>query len=119
MLSTTRTCNISSHSRLETLVNQLELLRRLDADAHAAVKAELQEQIERLKGQTQSLTSSLNAATKALATVKQSTPTAGDAGGKASSSAVDKYDSVASTASIESLQREVKRLKQQLKEAVS
>jgi hypothetical protein len=44
-LSTSRVCGVASHARLEALVKQTEALRRLDSDAHEAIRAELEEQI--------------------------------------------------------------------------
>lgn len=55
----TRTCRNQFHTRLESKLKQLELLRALDSDAHASVKAEMGLQISQLKSQVLALTSSL------------------------------------------------------------
>lgn len=66
-----RACSVISHSRLETLVKQLELLRQLDSEAHEAVKAELQEQIIKLKAQVEALTAALQGATASLSSLQK------------------------------------------------
>ena len=51
----TKTCNIPSHSRLESIVKQTELLRRMDADAHSVLRAEATEIREKLEIQVSAL----------------------------------------------------------------
>ena len=57
-----RVCTIASHARLEQVNKQLELLRRLDADAHEVVVGELREQVEQLRSQVEALTRALEVA---------------------------------------------------------
>lgn len=57
-----RVCTIPSHARLDQVNKQLELLRRLDGDAHEVVVQELQEQVEQLRSQVEALSRSLEAA---------------------------------------------------------
>lgn len=72
-----RVCTVPSHGRLEALVKQTELLRRLDADAHEVVKIEMQEQIDRLVGHVDQLTRALAASTES----SKSSATAGSSTG--------------------------------------
>jgi len=51
-----KSCNIPAHARLEAMLKQAELLRRLDADAHAAMKAELERQLVVVQGELAAVT---------------------------------------------------------------
>jgi hypothetical protein len=57
----TKSCNVPSHSRLESIVKQTELLRRMDADAHAVLRAEATEIREKLEIQVSALEAQLAA----------------------------------------------------------
>jgi chromosome segregation ATPase len=110
-----RVCQIASHSRLEALVKQLELLRHLDAEAHEAVKGELQEQIVRLKGQVGSLSASLEATSGALSSAKHALSAAPPG---AAPHQFESADLSAAIAACDNLKRENLRLKQLLVESV-
>ena len=47
--SATGVCGVASHARLETLLRQTELLRRLDADSHEAARAEAAAEVSALR----------------------------------------------------------------------
>jgi hypothetical protein len=115
-------CSVASHARLEAVAKQLELLRRMDADAHEAVAAELQEQVVKLRSQVETLTAALessNARADAAASL-MGAKEAGSASAATDSSSLRKHASAAETeASVlrsqyEHLQRENARLKRDL-----
>ena len=56
-----RACSVPSHARLDVLMKQTEALRRLDADAHEAMRSELQEQVDGLRAEVERLTTELSA----------------------------------------------------------
>ena len=73
-----KTCNIPSHSRLESIVKQTELLRRMDADAHSVLRAEATEIREKLEIQVSALEAQIIAMkTRGSAIVSSSTTTQG------------------------------------------
>ena len=69
-------CSLPSHGKLEQLLRQTELLRRLDADAHEVGRAELEDQIAGLRDDVEGLTRALQAATMAAAAPAQPPHTA-------------------------------------------
>ena len=55
-------CSVSSHARLEVLLRQTELMRRLDADAHEAVRAEMAAQSDGLRAHVAALAGAVEGA---------------------------------------------------------
>lgn len=67
------TCSVASHGRLESVLRQTELLRRLDADAHEAVTSELNAQIDKLRQDVEALSKALQSAQSMLSTQQEAT----------------------------------------------
>ena len=99
-------CGVASHGRLEAVLRQTELLRRLDADAHATVTAEMSGQIDKLRSEVASLTKLLNDAHAQLqATASSGSSSSSSAGAGAGAGSATPQQTIAQ------LKRDVEALK--------
>jgi hypothetical protein len=98
-------CSVSSHSRLEVLLRQTELMRRLDADAHEAVRTEMSAQADVLRSHVSALAGAVeSAAAERLASadsIVSGAAAASVAAGVASKAAADTLRLRAALAAVE------------------
>jgi hypothetical protein len=80
-------CSIPSHARLEAVLRQTELMRRLDADAHEAMRAEMASHADTLRSHVSALASAVDSAAAQRLTQHEGLAASMVAAGAAKSSA--------------------------------
>lgn len=87
-----KSCNVPSHSRLESIIKQTELLRRMDADAHSVLRAEATEIREKLEIQVSALEAQLAAVKARGISISSSSSSSSSAQGPPEVSVNDEID---------------------------